>query len=294
MPTPETDEVLAHIDAAVEPTPEQLEQIIARYIQLRMAQMQLIRSEIAASGGSMQDPSTIEDPMGLMDTIRAKSAELNEAFKADCRALLQEDQHTFYDACVADLDLTMPMGAPGDNGPALGDTASDFTLKTLDGQAVTLSDLRGKPVVIEFGSITCPIYRGKVDTMEQIREDYAGRVHFLFVYTREEHPTGGWRLDINDEAGIVYEQHETYEDRVAAAEHCVEVTGTDVLMALDSMDNAVTNAWSGAPNRGYILDEQGVVISKQYWIEPEMTRSTLERHFAADKPADQSEAAVSE
>ena len=35
-----------------------------------------------------------------------------------------------------------------------GDRASDFTLPTLDGEELTLSSLRGKPVMIEFGSIT--------------------------------------------------------------------------------------------------------------------------------------------
>ena len=35
-----------------------------------------------------------------------------------------------------------------------GDHAPDFTLPLLDGGEVTLSKLRGKPVMIEFGSIT--------------------------------------------------------------------------------------------------------------------------------------------
>lgn len=35
-----------------------------------------------------------------------------------------------------------------------GEPASDFTLRALNGDKVTLSELRGKPVVIEFGSIT--------------------------------------------------------------------------------------------------------------------------------------------
>lgn len=33
-----------------------------------------------------------------------------------------------------------------------GEVAEDFTLPTLDGTEVTLSELRGKPVLIEFGS----------------------------------------------------------------------------------------------------------------------------------------------
>ncbi len=35
-----------------------------------------------------------------------------------------------------------------------GDVAPDFTLRLLDGGELTLSDLKGKPVVIEFGSVT--------------------------------------------------------------------------------------------------------------------------------------------
>jgi hypothetical protein len=35
-----------------------------------------------------------------------------------------------------------------------GDPAPDFALPTLEGGEVRLSSLRGKPVVIEFGSIT--------------------------------------------------------------------------------------------------------------------------------------------
>ena len=36
----------------------------------------------------------------------------------------------------------------------VGAVAEDFTLSELDGGELTLSDLRGKPVLMEFGSIT--------------------------------------------------------------------------------------------------------------------------------------------
>ena len=35
-----------------------------------------------------------------------------------------------------------------------GEPAIDFTLPSIDGGTVTLSELQGKPVVIEFGAIT--------------------------------------------------------------------------------------------------------------------------------------------
>ena len=45
---------------------------------------------------------------------------------------------------------------PGDfrNIFRAGGAAPDFPLPRVDGGEVTLSDLRGKPVLIEFGSIT--------------------------------------------------------------------------------------------------------------------------------------------
>ncbi len=38
--------------------------------------------------------------------------------------------------------------------PKVAEMATDFTLPLLDGGEVTLSSLRGKPVMIEFGSVT--------------------------------------------------------------------------------------------------------------------------------------------
>ena len=50
--------------------------------------------------------------------------------------------------------LTGQMGSLED-GPLLNDPAPDFTLKVQDGdKKVTLSELKGKPVVLIFGSFT--------------------------------------------------------------------------------------------------------------------------------------------
>jgi cytochrome oxidase Cu insertion factor (SCO1/SenC/PrrC family) len=35
-----------------------------------------------------------------------------------------------------------------------GEEAIDFSLPSVDGETLTLSELRGKPVIIEFGAIT--------------------------------------------------------------------------------------------------------------------------------------------
>ncbi len=51
-------------------------------------------------------------------------------------------------------DTAIPR-AVRDGGPQVGDVAPDFTLTTLDGKTVTLSDYRGKPVVVNFWASWC-------------------------------------------------------------------------------------------------------------------------------------------
>lgn len=48
---------------------------------------------------------------------------------------------------AGEQDLFQQVAMPGVEAP-------DFTLESLDGGTVTLSDLKGLPVVLEFGSIT--------------------------------------------------------------------------------------------------------------------------------------------
>src|SRR5713101_4460799 len=57
-------------------------------------------------------------------------------------------------------------------GPRTGAVAPDFELVDLDGNVVRLRDLRGRAVVIEFGSYTCPIFSDRVPHMERLAREY--------------------------------------------------------------------------------------------------------------------------
>src|SRR3974390_2655042 len=71
--------------------------------------------------------------------------------------------------------------------PALGTAAPAFELPDLTGRTHRLADLRGKPVVIEFGSYTCPIFCAQIPVMEEISHRHPDAA-FLVIYTREAHP----------------------------------------------------------------------------------------------------------
>ena len=50
--------------------------------------------------------------------------------------------------------------------------APDFTLPTLDGDEITLSDLRGRPVLINFWATWCPPCRFEMPAMQRVYEQY--------------------------------------------------------------------------------------------------------------------------
>jgi cytochrome c biogenesis protein CcmG, thiol:disulfide interchange protein DsbE len=50
--------------------------------------------------------------------------------------------------------------------------APDFTLQTLDGQTVKLSDLRGKAVLINFWASWCPPCKAEMPAIQHIYDDY--------------------------------------------------------------------------------------------------------------------------
>lgn len=55
--------------------------------------------------------------------------------------------------------------------PQSGFLAPDFTLKTLDGQSVTLSSLRGKVVLVNIWASWCPPCRAEMPAIERVYQD---------------------------------------------------------------------------------------------------------------------------
>jgi peroxiredoxin len=60
--------------------------------------------------------------------------------------------------------------------PAVGHPAPDFTLTTLTGETFTLSELRGKPVVLNFWATWCPPCRAELPELEAAAERHDGEI----------------------------------------------------------------------------------------------------------------------
>ena len=146
-------------------------------------------------------------------------------------------------------------------GPRVGETAPDFTLKTVDGKdELTLSKLVGpKPVVLIFGNFTCGPFCSQSGNVEKLYQKYQDRATFVMVYVREAHPTDGWALDGNERVGVSLRQPQSYDERVGVAQKCSRKLKFGMPMLVDTIDDTVGARYSGMPSRLYLIDGEGKV-----------------------------------
>ena len=73
------------------------------------------------------------------------------------------------------LALVLLLAGCSPGGARVGEPAPDFELQNLDGQIVTLSDLRGKPVLINFWATWCGYCRYEMPYLQQVHEEWLNK-----------------------------------------------------------------------------------------------------------------------
>src|SRR5579859_8111886 len=141
------------------------------------------------------------------------------------------------------------------DGPAAGQLAPEFELADLDGNLVRLSDLRGRPIVLEFGSYTCPIFSDRVSAMEQLAGEHPEAI-FLVIYVREAHP------------GENQPAHRSLLEKRSGAHKLAMEEALTRRVLVDSLDGATHRLYGGAWNPVYVIGPDGRVIMRQAWNHP--------------------------
>ena len=299
------DPVLKTIRESVKPTDEQMEKIVELYGRFRSDQLRALRSA-AVQGrdrnerrlGDGAEP-TPEERARMRAEMRKRMAEaiepVNAKFLADCRAVLDEPRHEAWDAFAGEVDLMKRgTGRPQreevrwmdpKRGPQVGDAAPDFELPDLKGEKHSLKSMRGKPVVIEFGSYTNSNFRQRAEPLRELRASYGDEVHWVVIYTFEAHASDGtWVSSRNVREGIEIPQHTSMEDRVKCAKLAKEKLELSLPVLLDDFENSAAKAYSGHPNRGYVIDAEGKISARQVWIDVRKTKRALDK-LLGRKPA---------
>ena len=86
------------------------------------------------------------------------------------------------------------------------------------------------------------------------------KADFRMVYVTEAHPTDGWQVPQNEKEGILIANHKAFEDREKAAEKLRKDLGLKLPIIVDGMDDKISKAYDGWPDRIYIIDKDQKIV----------------------------------
>jgi hypothetical protein len=120
-----------------------------------------------------------------------------------------------------------------------------------------------------------------VPALNDLYKKYKDRAEFYIVYIQEAHPVDAWQMDVNVKEGALLATTKTLDDRTKAADTCLIKLGLDLPALVDKPDDAVERAYTGWPDRLYVVDASGKIAFKSapgpFGFKPEDVESTLKR-----------------
>lgn len=146
-------------------------------------------------------------------------------------------------------------------GTDVGEKASDFQLLTSEGATKNLLDFTGDFLVLEMGSITCPLFQSRRGIMETLESQ--NNVSSAVLYVREAHP------------GIKIQSHKSFEDKAACATRLKVEDGETRTVFVDGLDGQAHAAYGSMPNAVFIINKNGCVVFRSEWNNPSATRKAL-------------------
>jgi hypothetical protein len=120
-----------------------------------------------------------------------------------------------------------------------------------------------------------------VPALNDLYKKYRDRAEFYIVYIQEAHPVDAWQMDVNVKEGALLATTKTLEDRTHAANTCLIKLGLDLPALVDTPDDFAERAYTGWPDRLYVIDTNGRIAFKSaagpFGFKPEDVESTLKR-----------------
>ncbi len=98
--------------------------------------------------------------------------------------------------------------------------------------------------------------------LNKLYEHYKDRAAFYVVYIREAHTTDVWQDPDNLGDGVLFEKPRSLEERRVIGQACVARLGIHFPAVVDSFDNATERAYTGWPDRLYVIDREGRIAYK--------------------------------
>jgi len=173
--------------------------------------------------------------------------------------------------------------AAKEGGPQFNTLAPDFDLPEVGAQhRVRLSDFRGKtPVVLVFGSYSCPNFRDSADALNAMFQHYGRQAHFFLVYIREAHVADQWQSTRNEREGVTVAPALTIKDKEDHAVMCTRKLHVEFPALVDSMDGSVEAAYAAWPSRVFVIGLDGRVRYSTWLTQQDFHAEAMERALRA-------------
>jgi hypothetical protein len=154
---------------------------------------------------------------------------------------------------------------------------------TTDGALVPVdlaSLYKDRPLVLEMGSISCPIFCLRIAPMEKLAAEFGDRVNFAVLYGGEAHPTGG-----ADDTGLI-PADPAPEVRAKRVERLRSELGLKRRVLVDGADGAMQGRFGFMPNGVAVVDKTGKVTFWSRWNFPVETHLAI-RHVLGEAGPDE-------
>ena len=121
--------------------------------------------------------------------------------------------------------------------------------------------------------------------LNKLYQQYKDRAEFYVVYIREAHPSDAWQMRSNIEDKVVFASPKTIEEKGNLAHLCVTKLGIQFPALIDNFDGATETAYTGWPDRLYLIDRTGRVSYKSkpgpFGFQPEELAAAMHTELSA-------------
>lgn len=120
---------------------------------------------------------------------------------------------------------------------------------------------------------------------------WGARAEFLAIYVREAHPGDGvWPGQFKNEGGAAVCQPKHLDQRAGLAGECSKSLNISMPLLVDDVDDRVGRAYSGMPDRLYVIDQDGRIAFKSgrgpFGFKPGEMEQSLAMLLLDQPPAD--------
>ena len=104
---------------------------------------------------------------------------------------------------------------------------------------------------------------------------------FYAVYIVEAHPTDIWQMKSNIKENVLFANPKTDEERALVAGACVRKLGIKFPAVIDGIDNRTEVAYTGWPDRLYLIDRDGKITFKSrpgpFGFKPDQLEAAIKK-----------------